>query len=370
MDTAARQVSSVKTLFTILTLFINSTLINPQITVEQSDFLDIFSPGEPLLIVQGESGLINIGKDGGPNIYDFTFIDLQTMFEINNYQVSAIPILAARYPSTAHTFGASPQNIVDNPVIYSSNDSSFFIGAATIEDKYRFTHYSPYELYSVFPMNYGSGFSQFIEILDTTYNLNWQVTQTSFYTSQQEMTVDGYGTLKLPGMDLECLRQKRDYADYGHKDFHFITREGVLLVVDHVPISEPDTGIVNGDYQLMLNELVSAEDKEIGLMKFKLEQNYPNPFNPSTRIKFNIPKDVKSETRDVTLKVYDVLGNEIASLVNEELSPGEYEVEFNGHSDKGQNLPSGVYFYQLRIRGPETSSGQGMIQTKKMLLLK
>jgi len=72
----------------------------------------------------------------------------------------------------------------------------------------------------------------------------------------------------------------------------------------------------------------------------------------------------------VTLKVYDVLGNEIATLVNEELSSGEYEVEFSGHSDEGQNLPSGVYFYQLRIGGPETSSGQGMIQTKKMILLK
>ena len=73
----------------------------------------------------------------------------------------------------------------------------------------------------------------------------------------------------------------------------------------------------------------------------------------------------------VTLKVYDVLGNEIATLVNEELSPGEYEVEFSGHSDEGQNLPSGVYFYQLRTKGPETSSEtRTRIQTKKMILMK
>jgi hypothetical protein len=62
------------------------------------------------------------------------------------------------------------------------------------------------------------------------------------------------------------------------------------------------------------------------------------------------------------LKVFDVLGNEIATLVDEYEPAGRYEVEFSGHSDKGQNLSSGVYFYQLK-------SGE-YISTKKMLLLK
>jgi len=72
---------------------------------------------------------------------------------------------------------------------------------------------------------------------------------------------------------------------------------------------------------------------------------------------------------NVTLKVYDILGNEVATLVNEEKPAGEYEVEFNGHSDEGQNLPagrqglpSGVYFFQLKAGS--------FIQTKKMVLLK
>ena len=67
------------------------------------------------------------------------------------------------------------------------------------------------------------------------------------------MTVDGYGTLKLPGYNLECLRQKRDYTDYGYKEFFYFTREGVLLVVTDVPINEPDTGFVNGDYEVMFS---------------------------------------------------------------------------------------------------------------------
>ncbi len=89
---------------------------------------------------------------------------------------------------------------------------------------------------------------------------------------------------------------------------------------------------------------------------FKLEQNYPNPFNPSTNIGFRI-----ADPGFVTLKVYDVLGNEVATLVNEELSAGEYEVEFNALSTN-HHPSSGIYFYTL-IAGDFKS-------TKKLILLK
>jgi len=94
-------------------------------------------------------------------------------------------------------------------------------------------------------------------------------------------------------------------------------------------------------------------------VKFALEQNYPNPFNPSTRIQYavgNLP-DGKSGSQLVQLKVYDVLGNEVATLVNEEKQPGVYEVEFNA-----SGLSSGMYFYKLQF-GSQTI-------TKKMLLAK
>jgi hypothetical protein len=68
--------------------------------------------------------------------------------------------------------------------------------------------------------------------------------------------------------------------------------------------------------------------------------------------------------------VYDLLGREIATLVNEEKPAGQYEVEFNSHSGEVRNLPSGVYFYQLKAVDPESSSGQGFVETKKMILLK
>jgi len=111
--------------------------------------------------------------------------------------------------------------------------------------------------------------------------------------------------------------------------------------------------------------ILSADEPSAIVNDFNLEQNYPNPFNPSTRIKFTIPTPpissplAKGRTEEgfATLKVYDILGNEIATLVNEELSPGEYEVEFNA-----TNLPSGIYFYTLK-------TGE-FVQSKKMVMLK
>jgi len=93
------------------------------------------------------------------------------------------------------------------------------------------------------------------------------------------------------------------------------------------------------------------------LTDFELFQNYPNPFNPTTIIKYEIPDQVRNDRSLVTLKVYDVLGNKVATLVNEEKPAGNYEVEFCG-----KELTSGIYFYQLKV--------SGYTETKKMVLMK
>ena len=86
--------------------------------------------------------------------------------------------------------------------------------------------------------------------------------------------------------------------------------------------------------------------------KFNLEQNYPNPFNPSTKIRFSIPSN-----EFVALKIYNVLGSEITTLVNDDLHAGSYEVDFNS-----EGLTSGVYFYTL--------STNNFTNTRKMILTK
>ena len=94
--------------------------------------------------------------------------------------------------------------------------------------------------------------------------------------------------------------------------------------------------------------------------KFSLEQNYPNPFNPSTKISFAIPTQ-----SFVTIKVYDILGRQVKTLMNETKSPGYYEINFNAAT-----LPSGTYIYEIRAGNPSSGSGQSFVETKKMILLK
>lgn len=96
---------------------------------------------------------------------------------------------------------------------------------------------------------------------------------------------------------------------------------------------------------------VSVEDKFTAL-KFELAQNYPNPFNPTTTIRYELP-----EKSFVTIKVYDVLGNEVVVLVNDENVAGEYAVDFDG-----KDLSSGIYFYTLKTGNFK--------ETRKMILLK
>jgi hypothetical protein len=108
-------------------------------------------------------------------------------------------------------------------------------------------------------------------------------------------------------------------------------------------------------------------------VSFKLFQNYPNPFNPTTKIKFDLPKSnltlSGAKGLFVRLIIYDILGREIALLVNDQLSPGMYEVDWSA-TGGAENYPSGIYFYRLAAGDPSKSSGQGYSETRKMVLLK
>jgi hypothetical protein len=90
---------------------------------------------------------------------------------------------------------------------------------------------------------------------------------------------------------------------------------------------------------------------------YSLGQNYPNPFNPTTKIRFDVARHGGSSTSDVKIIVYDIMGREVQTLVNERLQPGTYETTFDGSM-----LPSGVYFYKLMT--------DGFTESKRMLLIK
>jgi hypothetical protein len=157
---------------------------------------------------------------------------------------------------------------------------------------------------------------------------------------------------------------------YRHTSSGFVPDEFNLLAVLPEEIEEYlDDSIINGQNYFYKIEAVddagnSAWSDELSSIitsigsegslpaDFALSQNYPNPFNPSTRIKYQLPND-----SDVSLKVYDILGNEVATLVNEFKQAGYYEVIFDA-----SNLTSGIYIYKV--------TAGSYIETKKMILLK
>lgn len=134
---------------------------------------------------------------------------------------------------------------------------------------------------------------------------------------------------------------------------------GVTKWLYGISLFDSNNGWAVGDYGTILHTtnggvtfIENEENNFTQPKEFLLQQNYPNPFNPSTNIQYSI-----STTQFVTIKVYDILGNEIATLVNDYKPAGTYEVTFNA-----SKLSSGIYFYKLQ-------SGN-FVQTRKMILLK
>jgi flagellar hook assembly protein FlgD/DNA/RNA endonuclease YhcR with UshA esterase domain len=115
--------------------------------------------------------------------------------------------------------------------------------------------------------------------------------------------------------------------------------------------------------KLVRGTITGVNDRELIPTSFSLSQNYPNPFNPSTTLRFGLPS-----AANVTLRVYDYLGREIATLMNEEHPAGYVQVVWNGTNTNGARVASGVYFY--RIEAQPLGGGQAFVELKKMVLVK
>lgn len=163
----------------------------------------------------------------------------------------------------------------------------------------------------------------------------------------------------------ECINNTwwtrwQDNVGYWHDENPSIRRDK-LVNLEMLPAGStweyhpynPNLCLVSGGLINLFNQIITDVNLEPEIPEdFILAQNYPNPFNPSTTIKYSIPKQSK-----VIIKIYDLLGKEAATLVNEEKFAGNYEVDFDA-----TNLPSGTYFYKIQ-------SGN-TVQVKKMVLLK
>jgi len=197
------------------------------------------------------------------------------------------------------------------------------------------------------------------------YTIN--VTQSGFYDINLNIAAPSAGGKILLSMNGQNLTPVMDVpATGGWQSWQYITAPGVYIPAGvHKLQANFYFGGYNFSYMYFVLVATDVEDESQIPLSFELEQNYPNPFNPTTKIIYTIPTPSSSsplvkgrnEVGFVSLKVYDVIGNEIATLVNEQQSEGKYEVDF-----AGLNLSSGVYFYRLQS-GDYTA-------VKKMILLR
>jgi len=145
----------------------------------------------------------------------------------------------------------------------------------------------------------------------------------------------------------------------------FIPGAGTTTGIKEYSFIDKVTGINTGtinyrlkqiDYNGSVNYLQTLSVTLLPV-EFSLSQNYPNPFNPVTTIKYSVPTSLKSQTSKVKLTVFDILGNEVTTLVDEYKAAGNYEVKF-----EAGNFASGMYIYRLQ--------SNGFVETRKMMLLK
>jgi hypothetical protein len=174
---------------------------------------------------------------------------------------------------------------------------------------------------------------------------------------ESEVTLYWSTATETNNSGFEILRSTQN--DNAWENIGFVPGFGTTTEIHHY--SFIDESLQTGNYQYRLKQIDFDGTFEYSNIievtvdaptKYSLEQNYPNPFNPVTSIQY-----VVGSQGHVTLKVYDVLGNEVATFINDQKQAGTYEVEFNG-----TELPSGIYFYQLKAGT--------FVETKKMILLK
>ena len=171
--------------------------------------------------------------------------------------------------------------------------------------------------------------------------------------------------LMAPGEPLEPVFTLK--ADFSATNQVIVLVNGDTLAASMINVTNEAVMIgpiaVNGQTTISVfaDNVTGVKDspKNTGIpSKFSLEQNYPNPFNPTTNVEFGI-----GNAEWVTLKIYDLLGREVKTLVNQRLAAGQYTVRWDGTDEAGQPVGSGVYLYRLKV-------GNRFVQTRKMVLLR
>ena len=344
--------------FTVLFFLLAFTAIN---AVAQINITSTYSPviGDRFAYSSVDTNNVQPGSSGANQNWSFTFINVASDSTVLNYVSPNSTPYAASFPSatvaqyqqsaSSYTyFSSSATQLINHGV---GNSSSVVVNS------------NP-QVVMQFPFTYNSNFSDNFQAQFTTSGI------TTYRRGTISVNGDAYGTISLPtGTFSNALRVKtvQTIVDstvigtFSNITTSVITTYSWYNGANKFPLFQITNSTITTIGGTVYGKLVTlSKSQTVDITKistevphdFTLKQNYPNPFNPSTKISFSIPKE--SFTR---LIIYDNLGREVSTLVNERLNTGLYEVNFNA-----ANLNSGIYYYKI--------SAGNFSSVKKMTLVK
>jgi len=361
----------------LLLVFITiPSILFSQITITQSDFTSLYTIGNTYVGFTDTLGSVDIGQLGGGNNWNFTNVNSHFSREgvfiaptETPYADSFANANLCNYIELMLDLGEGSSGISEIWAYFNSADGKTYGSFSNLVDE------SGTKIYETVTYNY----PPFVEYeFPLTANKMWSVKDSSETKTTYEGNssfgsvsssihnghIDAWGTMTMPsGKVVEALRSREQQiftsyffgipiGTFISVSYTFMAKTGEMLSIEADEENPATSGVITGDVNWINDGVTSAERLETLPESFSLSQNYPNPFNPTTKIEYSI-----TESSLVKLKVYDILGNEVAELVNETQTSGIYRYEFNG-----SNLSSGTYIVQLYAGD--------LMEIRKMILLK
>ena len=347
--------------FIIISILLNSVLLRAQINISDNDILSLKGTSRSILISVQDTNVteIPLGTGGTNQVWDYRNVDTSGLVSLKLEFVDPAGGLKADLFPTSNL---------------RQNTSAMFNGVNYVLDNYFSVTSNQFKTLGTatnFSGNENIKFQEDAAPLPMTMGTNWQSTSmdtseiagiTTITRDSSENIVDASGTLRLPIGDFDCLRV-REYSVFISSAMFFgfsfeDTTETISytwLTKDHLQTLSADSSDNGmGKITQMVSEEAATSITDLNETPgiFLLEQNYPNPFNPTTTIRYDLPKQSY-----VTLKIYNILGEEVATLVNGIKQAGSYNEVFNASS-----LSTGVYVYTLAT--------DEFVSSKKMVIIK
>jgi hypothetical protein len=334
------------------------------ITITSTDVGTFFAAGKTISrLTDKVAKSINIGAPGATS-WDFSALRTDSTTTLLSVNVATSPF-KDKYPGATHALQASivyqgvPVTVYLYLVLGTSSFTNPGIRGAAGAPGFMFDVIlanSPADITYSLPSTFNTSWTSAYTESDSVLLNGSPVFPPTSTTHNARYIVDAYGPMKMPGGgSIDALRMRKlDITSKGASlTYIFLAKNGSSVEVSAADTLQPASGTISASIVSWTGPIPTAvTSAPTAPTQFALLQNSPNPFNPSTRITFTLPHEAR-----VSLKAYNMLGAEVATILEGLVPAGERVVEFNA-----SHLPSGVYLYKLQT--------EGYMETRKMTLIR